>query len=228
MGKIDYNITSKDILSATFTSRDNPTTSPFNQSEIAGYPVTRETKSYFGTTTYTHTFTPSLINEFRVTAQRNNNMNAIPIGSTTTPAGLGIGITPDQSTGPTLLGFGGKGLDIGFSPNGPTNLIDNTYAFYDNVSWTKGKHGLKAGFYFSPYQNNTKYDYYVNGEFFFYGPSTYVGSGNDFADFLLGLPDEYLQFGSAPSNIRSNSYAGYVQDEWHTEQAPDRYAGLAV
>jgi hypothetical protein len=54
----------------------------------------------------------------------------------------------------------------------------------------------------------------VNGEFFFYGPSTGVGSGVDLADFLMGLPDEYLQFGSAPSNIRSHQYAGYGQDTW--------------
>ncbi len=54
----------------------------------------------------------------------------------------------------------------------------------------------------------------MNGEFFFYGPGTSVGSGVDLADFLMGLPDEYLQFGSAPSNIRSHQYAGYGQDTW--------------
>ncbi len=214
LGKFDYNISTSNVLTGTFTARDTPSISAFNQSNVVGYPVSRETKSYFGTVTYTHTFTPSLINEARVTAQRNNNLNAAPIGNSTIPSQLGIGITPDQSTGPTLLGFLGSGLNIGFSPNGPTNLIDNTYAFYDNVSWVRGKHNIKAGFYFSPYQNNTIYDYYVNGEFYFYGAGG-IGSGTDRADFLLGLPDEYLQFGKAPSNIRTKSYAGYAQDEWH-------------
>jgi len=59
----------------------------------------------------------------------------------------------------------------------------------------------------------------VNGEFFFYGPSTGVGSGVDLADFLMGLPDEYLQFGSAPSNIRSHQYAGFGQDAWKVSSA---------
>jgi hypothetical protein len=225
LGKFDYNISASNLLTGTFTARDTPSTSPFGNANVPGYTSSVEVKSYFGTVTYTHTFTPSLINEARVTAQRNNTLNATPIGSTTTPAQLGIGITPDQSTGPTLLGFQGSGLNIGFSPNGPTNLIDNTYAFYDNLSWVKGKHNLKAGFYFSPYQNNTVYDYYVNGEYFFYGAGG-IGSGTDRADFLLGLPDEYLQFGKAPSNIRSKSYSGYVQDEWHATPRLTLTAGL--
>ena len=74
---------------------------------------------------------------------------------------------------------------------------------------------MKFGFSFSAFQNNTHYDYYVDGEFYFYGPSTSVGSGNDFADFLMGLPDEYLQFGAAPSDIRTKSYYTFAQDEWH-------------
>jgi outer membrane receptor protein involved in Fe transport len=222
LGKIDYNITSKDTLSATLTSRSYPQTQPFNAnglnawSNVAGYPVTNSVNSYFGTVTYIHTFVPSLVNELRVTAQRSNNLQFFPAGQIhTTPQQLGIGITPDVASGPTLLGFQGKGLVTGYSPNGPTNEIDNTYALYDNMSWVKGKHSLKFGFYFSPYQDNTVYDYYTNGEFFFYGPNTSVGSKNDFADFVMGLPDEFLQFPSAPSNIRSRSYAGYGQDEWH-------------
>jgi outer membrane receptor protein involved in Fe transport len=31
----------------------------------------------------------------------------------------------------------------------------------------------------------------------------------------MGLPDFYLQFGSAPSNIRSHAVYGFAQDEWH-------------
>jgi hypothetical protein len=37
----------------------------------------------------------------------------------------------------------------------------------------------------------------------------------DLADFLMGLPDEFLQFGKAPSNIRSHQYSAFAQDEWH-------------
>jgi hypothetical protein len=215
LGKIDFNITSRDILTGTFTSQLYPTLQPFsNGSDVVGFPDTYQTNTYFGALTYTHTFTPALLNELRVTAQRLDHTQAYPATTAPTASQLGIAITPDQPTGPPIIGFLGTGLNIGFSPQGPTTEIDNTYAVYDNLSWTRGRHSLKFGAYFSPYQNNTRYDFYVNGEFFFYGPSTGVGSGVDLADFLMGLPDEYLQFGSAPSNIRSHQYAGYGQDTW--------------
>ncbi len=226
LGRIDYNLSSRDLLSGTFTSSDAPYLYPFRSANVVGYPVTYEDSIYFGNVSWVHTFTPALVNEVRVTAQRINHTQAIPARSLPTPADLGIGITPDQPTGPTRLGFLGQGLNIGFSPQGPTTEANNTYAFSDTLSWTKGKHGLKFGFFFSPYQNNTKYDFYVNGEFDFYGPSTGVGSGNDFADFLMGLPDEYYQFGAAPSNIRTHSYAGFAQDEWKVSRRVTLTAGL--
>src|SRR5450755_1834210 len=215
LAKIDYNITSRDLLSGTITGERYPQFDPFRGStNIVGYPVTYQDNTYFGNITYTHTFTPSMLNEFRFTAQRLNHAQAVPAAKAPTAADLGINITPDQSTGPPRIGFLGTGLSIGFSPQGPTREIDNTYALYDNLSWTRGRHNLKFGFYFSPYQNNTVYDFYVNGEFDFYGSSTSVGSGYDLADFLMGNPDEYYQFGRAPSNIRSHQYSGYGQDTW--------------
>ncbi|MBV9295384.1 MAG: TonB-dependent receptor, partial [Acidobacteriaceae bacterium] len=220
LGRFDFNITSSDTLSGTFTSHSEPQLLPFTYngpsagSNVPGYPDLYTINSYFATITYTHTFTPSLLNELRVTAQRFNNDQYAPSKSLPGPRQLGIGITPDISTGPTMLNFAGSNTVVGFSPNGPTDEVNNTYALYDNFSWTKGRHDWKFGFYFSPYQNNTTYAYYVNGIFNFYGPSTTVGSGTDLADFLLGLPDEYYEFPNAPSNIRSNSYAGYVQDQW--------------
>jgi outer membrane receptor protein involved in Fe transport len=227
LGKIDYNISARDLLSATLTSQIYPQLEPFsNGSNVAGFPGTYQTNTYFGGVTYTHTFTPALLNELRVTAQRLDHTQAVPATTTPTASQLGVNITPDQPTGPPIIGFLGTGLNIGESPQGPTAEIDNTYAAYDNLSWTHGNHNAKFGFYFSPYQNNTIYDFYVNGEFFFYGPSTGVGSGVDLADFLMGLPDEFLQFGKAPSNIRSNQYAGYAQDTWKASRRVTITLGL--
>jgi hypothetical protein len=214
LGKIDYNISTKDILSGTFTSNVYPQLEPFTTANVTGYPDTFQDNIYYGAVTYTHTFTPALLNELRITAQRLNHSQAIPASSLPTASDLGVNITPDQPTGPPIIFFDGTGLTVGFDYQGPTREINNTYALYDNLSWTRGRHSLKFGFYFSPYQNNTVYDFFVNGAFSFYGPSTGVGSGVDLADFLMGLPDEFLQFGKAPSNIRSHQYAGYAQDTW--------------
>jgi hypothetical protein len=220
LGKLDYNITGKDILSATLTARDNPILYPFGPSpnppyNVAGSPVTYERATYFASVAYTHTFSPNVLNEARVTAQRFHNNQAIPATKLPTDQSLGINVINDQATGPAQLFFLGSNITTGPSHQGPTTEIDNTYAFNDTLSWVRGSHNFKFGFYFSPYQNNTVYDFYVNGAFYFYGPSTGVGSTVDLADFLMGNPDEYLQFGKAPSNIRSHQYAGFAQDDWH-------------
>ena len=214
LGRFDYTLSSKDSLSGTFTSTDHPILRPFADltpaGDVVGFPNTNSTTSYFGSLVYNHTFTPSLLNEFRATAQRQLIGQAIPAATAPTYKDLGMNISSDDPTGPPRLAFVNSGLTIGFSPQGPTTEANNTYAIYDNLSWVKGNHSLKFGFSFSPYQNNTVYDFYVNGEYDFYGLST----GYDFADFLLGNPDEFFQYGRAPSNIRSHQYAGYAQDSW--------------
>jgi hypothetical protein len=236
LGRFDYNLTSNDVISGTFTTRDNPVLYPFGNTgpdfsspgptNVVGYPVTYENLDYFGSVGYVHTFTPSLLNEFRATAQRLNHSQAVPATKLPTASQLGANVPSDQPTGPPIIGLLGSNLTAGFSYQGPTHEIDNTYTYYDDLSWTKGNHNLKFGFYFSPYQNNTVYDFYVNGEYFFYGASTGVGSGTDLADFLMGLPDEFLQFGRAPSNIRSHQYAGFGQDAWKVNKRLTLTLGL--
>jgi hypothetical protein len=212
--KLDFVITDTDHLSVTLGSSRNPVTSPFAGANVSGYPNVTFANRYLGSVNYTKTFSPTLLNEFRFTAQRNNQLQAVPGVKLPTPSQLGIGITPDDPTGPPILGFQTSGMTAGFSPQGPTALIDNTYTWSDNLTWTKGRHGLKTGFSYTPYQDNTAYDFYVNGEFYFYGTQSGSFSQNDRADFLMGLPDELLQFPRAPSNIRTHNIAWFFQDEW--------------
>jgi hypothetical protein len=219
--KLDFLFTQNDRLTATLGSSRNPRLEPFpNQNNagptVNGFADTNNDRRYFANLAYTKIFTPTLLNEARVTVQRVNHAQAFPVGKLPTPSQLGIAITPDNPTGPPLLFFN-SGLAVGYSPNGPTTEIDNAFIYSDTLSWTKGKHNLKFGSGFAAYQNNTVYDFYVNGSYTFSGPNG-IGSGNDLADFLLGLPDQYLQFGQAPSNIRSKNFYGFAQDEWRIKR----------
>jgi Carboxypeptidase regulatory-like domain/TonB-dependent Receptor Plug Domain len=210
--KIDYSPSVNDRVAVTLSSGRAPTLNPFGTSNVPGYPTTTTLRRYHGVADYTHIFSPNVINDIRFTAQRNNSLQSAPAATLPVSKALGINIISDNPTGPTDVSFS-SGATIGFSVQGPTALIDNTYDLSDVLTWTKGKHTMKYGFTVQPYQDNTNYDFYINGEFFFSGSSG-IGSGNDRADFLFGLPDEYLQFGAAPSNIRSKYYAGFFQDEW--------------
>jgi hypothetical protein len=218
LGKIDYNIGMRDTLSATIAAQDSPSTVPFSGSSgattVSGYPISDDVAAYMGNIGYTHSFSPTAINVARFTAQRNNTKQNYPIGTQPSPSQLGVGITPDLVDGPTNINLEGNGLFAGYNPFGPANIVDNTFTFTDDFSWTRGSHLLKAGFLFSSYRDAMLYGYYLNGEFDFYGPLTSIGSGNDLADFLMGLPDDFQEYPNAPTNIRSHSFGGYAQDAW--------------
>ena len=207
--KVDYLIRDKDKLTVTLGGLKNPQLNPFQFATVPGFPNTTENKSYFGNLAYTHTFTPTLVNELRLYVQRVNSLQDATAANLPTAADLGIGVTPDQPTGPPNLLFD-NGLSLGFSEQGPTRLINNTFGFSDTLSWVHGKHNFKMGGGVSAYQNNTVFDFIVNGEFDFNSSA----SGDSLADFLLGAPTQYFQSPSAPSNIRSKSYYGFFQDEW--------------
>jgi len=215
--RFDANLTEKDLLVVTLGGSKNPNLLPFSAVNVSGFPILGNQKRRFANFSYTKIFSPAFVNDFRFTAQRSVTAQAFPAKTAPTASQLGIAITPDNPSGPPRLGFA-NGLTIGFSPQGPTTLTNNTYSATDTISWTKGKHGLKFGGGYTPYQNDTLYDFYVNGEFDFYGGDTFIASGNDLADFILGLPDEYFQFGEAPSNIRSHNIYGFAQDEWRVKQ----------
>src|SRR6266849_618840 len=212
--KIDYVISSKDRLSGTLGWNKSPQLIPFTSgANVPGYPdITRDTQ-YFDNLAYTRTFSPTLLNEARMTFQRANRLHDQPGTKLPTASELGVGITPDNPSGPPLLAFN-SGLSTGFSYQGPTTLINNSYIYADTLSWVRGRHNWKFGSDFSAYQNDTVYDYLVNGYFLFSGTAGGIGSQNDLADFLFGLPDYYTQFGEAPSNIRSKHFGGFAQDEW--------------
>jgi hypothetical protein len=207
--KSDYLISQRDRLTVTLGGIRNPQLNPFLFATVPGFPDTTHINSYFGNLAYSRTFTPNLVNELRLFVQRNNTLQSKPANALPTAADLGIGTTPDDPTGPPNILFD-NGLSLGFSEQGPTALIDNTFGFSDTVSYIRGKHNWKFGTGVSAYQDNTVFDFIVNGEFDFNS----TASGNSLADFLLGAPSQYFQSPAAPSNIRSKSFYGFAQDEW--------------
>ncbi|MGA7566662.1 MAG: TonB-dependent receptor [Terriglobales bacterium] len=219
--KLDLNLNSKDKLSATLglNRAGDPYSGTYNPAPTAsvpGYPATNKKHYYFLNLAYTRIFTPTLLNEFHFVVHRTNFLSDDPANKLPTGPDLGIDITPDLATGPTDIYFD-NGFLIGPTENGPTTYIENTFSWTDAVSWTRGKHNWKFGAGFSPYQENMNYGFYLNGELDFYSDN-FVGSGNDFADFLLGTPDAYFQNALAPSNIRSKSTYAFGQDEFHVRK----------
>jgi Carboxypeptidase regulatory-like domain/TonB-dependent Receptor Plug Domain/TonB dependent receptor len=223
--KFDFNITQKDRLAVTLGGNRNPKVNGAGSTGLSsfftqgpGYPQTNIYHNYFSNFAYTHTFSSNVLNEFRVTVQRSHTLQAKPARTIPTHSALGeTGITPDLELGGAALAFDDQGTYFGFGIQGPSTLISNTFAYSDTLSWTRGRHNWKFGGAFSAYQFNTAFDFIGNGLFDFVG-SGGVGSGNDFADFLLGIPFDYFESPNAPTNARSKFYAGFAQDEWRVNK----------
>jgi hypothetical protein len=216
--KFDFNLSPKDKISATvgLNRQGNPysgTLNPLPFATVPGFASRTEANYYFTNIGYTRVFSPTLLNEFHFVTHRSNYLADTPAQQLPTPNALGVGVTPDVPTGPTNLLFD-TNLAIGDSENGPTRYVENTFSWTDAVSWTRGRHNWKFGGGFTAYQENLAYDYIVNGEFDFFGQGG-IGSGNSYADFLLGIPYDYIQGAKAPSNIRSKNTYAFAQDEWH-------------
>lgn len=106
----------------------------------------------------------------------------------------------------------------------PQLLRNQTFTFSDSVVWTHGKNSWRWGGDFRRVQLNTETDSNARGSFVFTGLNTsqlnsagqpVPGTGYDFADFLLGLPQQTsVQFGQNNYHFHGNYWDLYVQDEW--------------
>jgi len=211
--KLDFALTQKDKLSATFGGQRSQQLDPFNFATVSGFSDLTKDHNYFTNIAYTRTFSPNLLNELRFTAQRHFRDQHQPAATLPNASQLQIGITPDKPTGPPNVLFD-NGLALGFDELGPTTLANNTFSISDTVSWVKGRNTWKFGAGFSDYQNNTQYDFIGNGEFDFNGPGGSGTGTNSLADFLLGIPSAYFQGPNAASNIRNKATYAFAQDEW--------------
>jgi hypothetical protein len=213
--KIDFDISSKDKLTGTVGGNRNPVLYPFGgfvSETVPGFPSTTQTNSYFLNIAYTRTFSPTMLNELRGTAQRHSNLQDKPV--TNFPSIPQFGILSDISTGPPLMTFD-NGLQFGQDPYGPTTFAGNTFAFADTLTWVKGRNTWKLGAGFSAYQQNTLYAFFTDSNFDFAGyADSGDGTGNSLADFLVGAPNNLFEGPNAANDIRSKTTYAFAQDEW--------------
>jgi hypothetical protein len=217
--KIDYDIDSKDKLTGTVGGNRAPLLSPFGGpggaftfSTAPGFGSTTKTNDSFLNLAYTRTFSPSKLNEFRVTAQRRSYQQSLPTANLSPLSEFGI--ASDAPTGPPAIDFD-NGLTLGQDPYGPTFLIGNTFVYSDTFSWVRGHNTWKFGGGFSAYQQNTLYDFFGDSEFSYAGyGANGDGTGNSLADFLVGAPNNLFEGANALNNIRSKATFVFGQDEW--------------
>lgn len=159
-------------------------------------------------------------------------------GSTNVDGLAGItGVSTDPFNwglpGISFTSFGGLSSPV------PRRELDQTYTLSDTISWNHAKHNWRFGADYRRILQSFHSARNAEGGFVFTGyatsqytpagtgscpapippmpsvPCSVTDTGYDFADFLLGFPQQTsLQFGTNAYNFRENSYDFFAQDDW--------------
>jgi hypothetical protein len=177
---------------------------------------------------YVWTVSPNIVNEALATVSIDDVY--IPVGDFYDRTNAGINypyIFPEgkllPNRIPTANITGLNGLTGGPYPSHSSGPI---YTVTDSLTWIKGRHTMKFGFYFERSGENDNDEINVsacptctnnqNGQFTFTDSrSGFPGTGNALSNTALGLFDSYSELGQRAYTVfRGSSYEPYAQDSW--------------
>ncbi len=212
IAKVDYNLNATNHISGMFFIGYANAVVQLDQNQLTPQWISQSnTRVYDEDGTWVWTPNSTWVNEFRggvallhFRAQAvDHNVN--PADPWPTGYGIPSGVTNPLYFGMPKLaikaftGFLGQGQREG--NRGPEGTAD----FVDHVSYLRGKHAFKFGFeYLLGIADNDPYNY-ANGSISF----------KTLQSFLLGTPQNGIILVGDPTSVsRSNSFAGFVQDDW--------------
>jgi Carboxypeptidase regulatory-like domain len=107
------------------------------------------------------------------------------------------------------------GFSLGNNFEGELPQKGNTYQISDSYGKVVGNHSLKFGVDYRDNQFDQRLYFNINGSYYLYGggPND-TESDNLFADYLLGLNDNYIQGSAQDELIRSKAVYLFAQDSW--------------
>ena len=208
----------KFLLWGRYTYINTPSNSP----EPLGFPgsTSKQNQTQI-VTSFNWTIKPDLINEFRFGLTRLVDNTDNSFNGQQFTQGLGLQGLQDLSFFNGVPYVGGFSTITGFSPGRlsyPEKL--NTSIYTDNLTWVKGQHDFKFGVDFHRYTDLGSTGFSTGeqyGNFNFSNQGNGIGdfTGVDFADFLVGIPNNTF-YDIVNQNIDgvAAEYHAYAQDEW--------------
>jgi hypothetical protein len=237
-GRIDHKVNDRQQLTGYYYFADSFMFLPFSTyqasgANLPGFGGQFATRDQQVSLTHTWLISPTAVNEARIAYYREGQAklnapertNLVQDSCQTVPATQcfsdpsdpKLGITPGIPAslgGVPYITLGG-GFTIGNNIQGQVPQAGNTFQGSDNLTKVAGKHTLKFGTDLRRYQFNQLALFGTTGGFYFFG-----GGPNDpgFSDvipnYLLGLPDNFVQGSPTLQYLRSTAVALYAQDSW--------------
>ncbi|MBV8728933.1 MAG: carboxypeptidase regulatory-like domain-containing protein [Acidobacteriia bacterium] len=227
IGNFDYLISSKHTLQGRYLFSEDPQTTPFGSS-VPGTPVSTYYANTIANLKLTSLISNDFVNVAKIAYQRN-----IANGSDSTnytPQGVGITpIVPQQTQPPVMVILNSVSIGGTLAPYyGPANQFN----YSDQISWTHGKHNIRAGVEYEDDQWNLSFKSLLRGFLFIPGFDDFLlgragcttpGCGPSNPGNTTGAPFGTYLFclfcvRSGPDGIihgyREHDVAGFVQDDW--------------
>ncbi len=183
--RVDYNVSDKDRIFFRYNLSDSITQQAFglNQGQVAPQAL----RTQLAKIDETHTFSPTLLNEFSVSINRFHS-------------------DTNSNTPQPLVGFSGFFIDLGSLPGPNTfNQVNpfTVFEMFDSVTKTIRSHTLKFG---AQIRANRLNQWLRPQQTYSYGSVSDLVSNNPFVLQKIGFPGFV--------GIRNSNWDFYVQDDW--------------
>jgi len=199
---INYNLSDKDRLHGYYAVQNLDTSEPNRTGNtVPGFGNVALALRQILTINETHTFGPSLVNEFRLGFNRFSS-TITPLAQLN-PADFGILNGIKEPIGLPQINVAGGSLNFGGPANQPSGRGDTACVVADTVSWLKGLHSIKLGGEYRQFLNNNFRQ--VTGSFNFATTAAFLaGNANAFS----------VTLGNQSSSIAQGALGFFVQDNY--------------
>ncbi|HKD02200.1 MAG TPA: TonB-dependent receptor [Terriglobales bacterium] len=219
--KIDHRIGNNDSLNGSFLYDNGDTVQQWAGGDSTfGPDLPNHARAMNAGITWSHTFTPTVLNQARVSYTRHT-------------ANFPGSAAQNSGKIPSIITFFDPwNQSLGNASNLPQFFTENRFEYRDDLSVTHGKHNFKAGAEYSRTRNGSSFEADLNGQFYAYGLLDILsdfkfGHDSDLAAF--GYPYYgswyYAQTTINPTvtpavrpvyyrGFRANEFAAYFQDDW--------------
>lgn len=223
--RIDHLFSPKDTVFGRYTQTSYEISSPAITPEGNTY---QKQPTYQVAVSYTHTFSPTIVNQFRFgwTKEKVDILGTPTSEAEFASTGIG-GTFPYDSTYTMYPSIGLRGMSTVGGPTYTPNLFHQpSWQYSDTLSFVKGSHNISTGIDIIRLENfvNTTIQPTFGFDGFWTGYGVVDGAGNPVADLLLGLassaqasvPTDYaVSITDANSNDFFHLQVGpWVQDDW--------------
>ncbi len=208
--KEDVNITKNNSATFTLLIDRTVTTSQFGNSSFLGYSGLRQQNhDILANLIDTHAFTPTLLNQFRVSYHRVTDQ----FSPTDPQKSLNeLGATDFIPQGPTENPDFNVPGRFNLDTNGTLHLQEDGISrqIADTVTWIHGQHNFKMGVEDELLGSHTHAYANHNATLNFTGQVT----GNGLADFLVGRQAVYSRRYAPGDDVSGWNFGGFVLDDW--------------